>query len=543
MKKYFLIFLVLILIQKGTFANNTYKTDYKMVDEFSSYEGLIIESIIIDNRNVYDTDSPAYDSYFFKLGNKLHIKTKRQIISKELLFKVGDKFKKADAEETTRNLRNHLSLYDAWLEVEITSENKLIIKIVTVDVWSLKGGFNVIREGNENKLRIGIEEKNLFGLNKIISFDYVNHSDDGNYYEANYSDFRAIKNRYALDINYSGNPLNNYKILSITKPFYNLTQKYSMVFLYKKIRARKDEYSDNIKIAEYNQKAEDFVILLYYRTGSKFQKLTFGINYNYHLKSVFNENIIQYQVDPTELFPSDSLYHLSGLYLNYSNFSYITKKNLDGIGVIEDYTTGIFITNVFKRAFKPNFKNYDYDVYTVSNSLGISNNLLLLMNNVGYKIYFHNSSVLRRIYGYLSQIYLKPNESITFAVQSKYLIDKPGNNNEILILGGTTGVRGYDKFYLTGAKRLTINFESRFISKLKIMSVLFGGVFFVDYGKIWKYNRTNEISSFGIGLRIGFDKASHNIIRIDYSRTKSGVWELSIGTGQYFQAGHLLFSD
>ena len=55
MKKYLLTFIVLILIQKGTLANNTKTTDFKIIDDFSLYEGLIIDSIIIDNRNVFDT--------------------------------------------------------------------------------------------------------------------------------------------------------------------------------------------------------------------------------------------------------------------------------------------------------------------------------------------------------------------------------------------------------------------------------------------------------------------------------------------------------
>ncbi|MFC1475330.1 hypothetical protein ACFLQG_01655, partial [Candidatus Zixiibacteriota bacterium] len=132
MKKYFITFLALILIQKGTLANSPSKSENKIIDDYALYQGLIIDSIIIDNRNVYDTDSPAYDNYLFKLGNKLHIKTKQQIISEEILFNVGDKFTKIAAEETTRNLRNRLSLYNAWLEIIVNPENRLIIKVVTV---------------------------------------------------------------------------------------------------------------------------------------------------------------------------------------------------------------------------------------------------------------------------------------------------------------------------------------------------------------------------------------------------------------------------
>ena len=91
---------------------------------------------------------------------------------------------------------------------------------------------------------------------------------------------------------------------------------------------------------------------------------------------------------------------------------------------------------------------------------------MLLMTNFGYKLYFKNNSTNRRKYGFINQIYIKPVPYLTIALQSKYLVDKNADNIELLILGGTTGVRGYNKFHLTGNKRLTINFENRFISNL-----------------------------------------------------------------------------
>jgi hypothetical protein len=71
----------------------------------------------------------------------------------------------------------------------------------------------------------------------------------------------------------------------------------------------------------------------------------------------------------------------------------------------------------------------------------------------------------------------------------------------------------------------------------------FGGALFFDYGKITKSDFSTDIYSYGFGFRIGFEKATQNIIRLDIIRTKSNDWELSVGTGQYFHAGTRLFMD
>ena len=111
------------------------------------------------------------------------------------------------------------------------------------------------------------------------------------------------------------------------------------------------------------------------------------------------------------------------------------------------------------------------------------------------------------------------------------------------MLGGTSGVRGYDKYYLTGNKKLVVNLENRFFTDIKIISAVIGGVIITDFGKIWKSDISKFIYSYGAGLRIGFEKATQNIVRIDFIRTKSNIWEISIGTGQYFNAGAILFND
>ena len=93
----------------------------------SQYAGIEIDSIVIENRNIYNTDEPGYDKFLFKLANKLHIKTRAYVVKRELLQKVGDPFSPDLAEEAARNLRRTMKVYDAWIQAELLPGGNLQI--------------------------------------------------------------------------------------------------------------------------------------------------------------------------------------------------------------------------------------------------------------------------------------------------------------------------------------------------------------------------------------------------------------------------------
>ncbi len=67
-----------------------------------------------------------------------------------------------------------------------------------------------------------------------------------------------------------------------------------------------------------------------------------------------------------------------------------------------------------------------------------------------------------------------------------------------------------------------------------------GGVIFADLGNIWQPGDPVRMRGFhhsmGLGLRFGFVNSSRNIVRIDLSYTDEAVWDLTVGTKQYFEA-------
>jgi hypothetical protein len=124
------------------------------------FVGFIIDSIEIDNREIFDTSEDPYDNFIFRTANKLHVKTRKDVISRELLFEKGERFSVEFAKETTRNLRNRYTIYDSWVEIDKLSDSSILVRVVTIDEWSFAGGFEVSREGNEYRYEISFEERN-----------------------------------------------------------------------------------------------------------------------------------------------------------------------------------------------------------------------------------------------------------------------------------------------------------------------------------------------------------------------------------------------
>ena len=141
---------------------------------------------------------------------------------------------------------------------------------------------------------------------------------------------------------------------------------------------------------------------------------------------------------------------------------------------------------------------------------------------------------------FIGRYYRRVNGVVTLALNVSYLSDWDASGRNNLILGGNTGIRGYDKYFKTGNRRAVVNVESRFFTNIKILSALFGAVAFADFGNVWKDDEEISLkgmhSSVGVGLRIGFEKSTKNIVRIDLAFSDQNQWELSIGTHQYFQA-------
>src|SRR5579859_5837762 len=67
-------------------------------------EGAVIGDVRIINGNIFDLDNPKENNFLFRLANKLHIRTRTDVIERDLLFRSGDRVSAQKIEESERLL-------------------------------------------------------------------------------------------------------------------------------------------------------------------------------------------------------------------------------------------------------------------------------------------------------------------------------------------------------------------------------------------------------------------------------------------------------
>lgn len=505
----------------------------------TTLDGVIIDSIEIDNRNVYDTRNPEYDNLLFRTANKLHVVTRESVIRSELLFAIGEPFSTELAEETARNLRARYELYDAWIEPRVLDDGRLLVRVVTVDLWSFLVSARIKREGNETDYQVGIEERNLIGYNQFLSVDFFVPENDKNYIRTIYKNPRAWSEPYAVGFEYNDEPTNTIRRLSFSHPYYNLSQMYSFGFSLYDRGGRNDQYFDNELIAQSHNTGDQVALFGGYRWGQYKRKMGLSLSYDYVSEKTRDKDTINYDYVDQVVFPSDSLYHRLLLRLNLQRLEFATLKRIDGFSYTEDFTLGQTVTIEGGRAFGAGFNSYLYDQAGIMLSHGSQMGSNLLLASYERTFWFREGSDYRHRSSFSVRWYNYGLDFLTVAFRGLYLSDWDKDGHNYVVLGGTSGLRGYDTYYRTGDRVMLFNLEDRFFPQVELLSIIFGGAVFADVGRVWRSGEPLKItdfhSSIGAGLRISLEKsAKSELIRVDAAYGQDHNWEFSIGTGQYF---------
>ena len=509
------------------------------------YEGLIVDSISINNRNIYDTDQKKYSGFLFRAINRLHYRTRKYVIRRELLLRKGDPFSWELAEETARNLRNRLTIYQARLEVRKLENDRLLLGVTTTDQWSLAGGVEVKRDGNETDYRLWGEEKNLFGRNLFASVEYFLEETEDDYFTTRFVDERVLNRPFRFIFGYSSNSTSSYTQFSFSRPFYNLNQRFGFFINMLATGGRVDNYRNEVRISESDHEGDLASFQVEYRFGSYRRKLSLIGRHTYRYEDVFANRILADNAADSAIalggLPIDSVYHENRLAVQLSNVGFTTGKHIDGYGYVEDITTGQIFLVGFTRAFEPDYKEYLYDAVELQLSQRYRYRSHLFSLTYGRIFWFRGGDDHRRISTLTANYYNNGLSFFTLALRALYWSDWNNSGDNYLNLGGESGLRGYDKFFRDGNRMAAANVEGRFFSGVEILSVGLGGAVFSDLARTWRAGEPLQFRDFyasvGIGLRLFIERTSKGrVLRFDLSYSNRKEWQLSVGTGQYFSA-------
>ncbi len=509
------------------------------VDEADSLEndGPVIDSVVIENNDIFDTSDPEYDSWVYSLANEFHIRTKKGVIAREVLLKPGDPYSRELADETGRNLRALPYIYEARVVLD-TSDGLNCLKVITSDRWTLAGGPSISRSSRETIYKLGLQELNLLGYGQQLEADYYIREYQEDYLEASLFERRLLNSRQSLYLYYNGDPEVGLKSFSLSRPYYNLNDKTSWNISYSDFDRDDRYYIGGVEVSSYNTRGRRLSLSYNYRFGSYLSKVSFGLNYQYHDISIRDREI--YYGGIPIVFPEDSLYHAIIPSLGVSRVNYIQTTRIDRFKKTEDIDLNTGASLSFGWYYDGPSRDLLYRsiVFALGYSTYWKSNLLSINYSRGF--YYNSTMHLRKKILFTFRYYNNSLKFLTPAFRFYYSIDNRFDRRLSQNVGEDTGLRGYPRHFVAGEKLLKINYENRFFTGISIMSAQIGAVQFIDAAQGLLQNQGVRFDrfywAFGFGLRFAPEKIGNaDIIRIDLAYARElKEWQISFGVGQYF---------
>jgi hypothetical protein len=509
--------------------------------DLGAYRGLIVDTVVIDNREIYDTSDPEFSSFVFAWANRLHWKTAAHVVRREVLIEKEQPFDPDLAEETARNLRERLVLYDAWIEVERTQQDSVLVRVVTIDEWSLAAVLNLTQIDEGTRWTAGLRERNLFGRDLLLDLSYHNDPEEGTWVSSAYADDRFYGRPLRLDVSYDDNPVAKTRSLTAGHPFYSMAQKLWYKLQLRTTDGRRDIYDDRRRIGASDYTSDHTEAAIAWRTGSYYKKLTFALDYLYSYSQVENDRVLGTQpgdsLTVASALPEDTIYHKVEAGIEYRQMDFIKLRRIDGFGYTEDFTLGPAAMLAAGRALNDGGVMFDVFTLGAEHTDYFSSTLVDVAAHVQF--WRSGGETSRSLISVGARAYNRSLSYLTWALAAGFTRDyRPEEVNSLIL--GSRHLRGYPDQFRTGDRRLTVNTEARFFTGLTVFTVEIGGAVFGDLGRVWRDNDdrpSRYYGSAGIGLRLSSKNASRAALaRIDLSYSETQGWSLSVGSGQFFEA-------
>jgi len=467
--------------------------------------GAIIGEIRIDNQNIFDLDNPKENGALYQLANKLHIRTRPEVIRRALLFKTGEPLSARLIEETERLLRGNHYLYDVRLRPVAYYNGIVDIEVTTRDTWTLSPGFNFSRQGGSNTTGLTLNEYNLLGTG--ISLGLARTSDvDRTGQEFMFSRANAFDGWTNIEYRHANFDDGQRNFFTLNRPFYSLDTRWAAG-----VTAGTDEridsiYSSSSIIGQYRHKSKSGEVYGGYSNG-----LVNGWTHRYSLGIHYQDD--DYRTDPTLPPPPQVPLDLKqvGPFVRYEAVedNFVKVKNRNFIERAEYFALGFNSTVQLGRAMTALGSTRDLWNYsaTVSDGFAFAGNHNLLASAYANGKYGGDGG--EHQFAGIGAKYYRPHgqNRLFFASLSMDTITN-GDAADQLLLGGDNGLRGYPLRYQTGTHRALMSLEQRVYTDWYPFQLFrVGGAVFFDYGRAWggvNQNTANPgwLSDIGFGLRI-----------------------------------------
>jgi hemolysin activation/secretion protein len=482
--------------------------------------GATIGNIDIDIRNIFDKDDARENSGIYRLADRLHRRTRRNAIEAQLLFKSGDRYRARKLAETERNLRMLLYVYDAHIVPVRFADNKVDIKVITRDVWTLSPGISFGRAGGTNSTGYNLQDTNLLGWGKTVQISRSTNVDRTSD-TLSYADPNVFGSRWTAALAYVNSSDGDQRSLQIGQPFYSLDTTWSTkitALSYDRTVSRYylgnivDQFNDNQTTYELSGGISSGLV------DGWSKRLLFGVHYDQNLFIPTPVTTL-----PAKQLPPDRTlsYPFVGFDILEDKYKKVGDEN--EIGRTEDLYFGTEVTGQVgysDAAFGAN-QGALMLAFTAVHGFELSEQQqLFLAGDFSTRV---EEGRARNLISDASAKYYwrwRP-DWLLYAALSATVTDSLDPDMQLL-LGGDNGLRGYPLRYESGTSRGLLTVEQRvFTDWYPFRLARVGAAIFTDVGRTWGSGVVGNsdpglLRDVGFGLRLGNTRSGlGNVVHID----------------------------
>jgi hypothetical protein len=481
--------------------------------------GLVIGAISIDNQNIFDPSDPHEDKRLFRLANRLHVRTRAQVIRDQLLFRPGDPYSPRLLEESERLLRSARYLYDASIRAVAVHDGRVDVAVRTRDVWTLNPGVSFGRRGGKNTGGFELEELNVVGTGIAVSAGHKSGLDrDETKFELR--DRHLGRSWWMADALYSSNSDGNAREFRLERPFYALDTHWAAG-----VSALNDDRVDSLydlgEIVDQFQEHRRFAEMY----GGWSAGLRNGWVQRWRVGATYDDR--QFAIAPgwtgTSTLPDNRTLTYPWIQFDLIQDDYLKLRNHDQIGRTEDFFLGARAS--LRLGWASSSFGSSRSALIVNGSVGHGAALsdrATLLSNVDLSGRLEGGSVRDAVLGGAIRYYLEQSRRWLFFTTLEGAFGRNLDLDHQILLGGDNGLRGYPLRYQGGNRRILLTVEQRFFSDwypFRLFRV--GAAAFVDVGRTWGDAPLGTASQgilkdIGVGLRIGNSRSGlGNVIHVD----------------------------
>jgi len=466
-----------------------------------------IGTISITNNDIFDMGKPDENRALYRMANRLHVRTRPDVIRQQLLFNVGDSYSRQAIDESERILRSNRYIQEVSLRPVPREDGTVDIDVTTSDVWTLMPKLSFSKAGGATNTAIGIKEMNVLGSGVAVEAMFKSDVDrDSTVLKI--VDRNLGQSWYRLATSIAQNSDGHEYGLDIGKPFYSLnsTDALGLSFL---DADRIETFYDGGEIAsDVRHQGRDVEMMFGRSRGLEngwARRVTYGAAVSDHSYTDSGST------DP-ELFPLMQdrrlVYPFVGLEIVEDRYD--KASNLDQIHRVEDRFLGTRASarvGLAREEFGSDRNAWLLDLHAQTGFGNSERSSLLLAADATTRV--ESDGPQNLLFGVSAKYYKRQSERRLLFVGLSGTYGHNPDLDQYLQLGGDNGLRGYPVRFQSGDKRAVLTVEQRLFTDWNPFSLFrVGAAAFFDVGRTWGASPLSDasdtwLSDVGFGLRVG----------------------------------------